>query len=143
MLYKFKARVMNMEKRIENHNIVENSLKNPAIQTLLNKSHLTKKQLETLLIWKNLKMQGGKIVIENKVKVLEKIISKGTFYRILSQAKANVKKSVITIVLLVILDLMDYDDLVMLNKVIISMFDSEKEIKEGVLSKITDIVRNL
>jgi hypothetical protein len=79
------------------------SLRDPVATLLANNSHLTKTQLETLLIdtlaenlsGKRLKYDEKALLRPTKAK-----ISRGSFNRTLKQAKENVIKSIYTILLL-------------------------------------------
>ncbi len=93
---------------MENFQRDEISLDNPIFLNLIKNSHLTKNQLESLLIWKIRKEKGLTITKDSKkVERFDKTVSKGSFYRTLTQAKTNMKKSIVTIFTLVALEIID------------------------------------
>ena len=88
---------------------VKEIINNQFIELLLNKSNLTKIQLETLLIdillddtSQNQKLNDLKAQLR-----LKGPISRGSFNRTLKQAKKNILKSIITIVLLQYLNILE------------------------------------
>jgi len=79
------------------------SINDPIARILMKNSHLTKTQLETLLIDVLAESLGGKsLKYEEKAKLrlLKTGISRGAFNRTLKQARTNVIQSVYTILLL-------------------------------------------
>lgn len=69
------------------------------IKDLVRKTHLTYRQVEALYIWS--KIGVGKVRIgKNKVKLASKIVSIGSFYRVLTQARENVSRAISTLFLL-------------------------------------------
>ena len=80
-----------------------NSLNDPIARILATDSHLTKTQLETLLIDVLAENISGKsIIFEEKarLRLTKAKISRGSFNRTLRQAKDNVIKSIYTVLLL-------------------------------------------
>lgn len=80
-----------------------NSLNDPIVKMLAKNSHLTKTQLETLLIdilAENIAGKPLKYDEKAKLRLLKAKISRGAFNRTLKQAKENVIKSIYTILLL-------------------------------------------
>jgi hypothetical protein len=88
---------------------VKDIINNPFIELLLNKSNLTKIQLETLLIDILLDdISQNQNLNELKAQIrLKGPISRGSFNRTLKQAKNNILKSIITIVLLQYLNILE------------------------------------
>lgn len=80
---------------------LKRSINDPIAKTLAENSHLTKTQLETLLIdalTENIAEKSLKY--EEKAKLRISAVSRGAFNRTLRQAKKNVIQSVYTIILL-------------------------------------------
>ncbi len=75
------------------------------VEKLLEESNLTSKQLKALILYSNNIEQ--RIVENGYVDFDGKKIPKGAFFRILSQAKENVRKSIITLILMSYIGLMD------------------------------------
>lgn len=79
------------------------SLNDPIAKILIENSHLTKTQLETLLIdvlAENLADKSLKYEEKAKLRLLEAGISRGAFNRTLKQARRNAIQSVYTVLLL-------------------------------------------
>ena len=79
------------------------SLHDPVAQLLSENSHLTKTQLETLLIdilSENITCKTLKYDEKARLRLIKAKISRGAFNRTLKQAKENVIKSIYTILLL-------------------------------------------
>jgi hypothetical protein len=75
----------------------------PLLKILIKKSHITRTQLETLLIdILSEKVTGKSIVYEDKAKLrmISSGVSRGAFNRTLAQARTNIIKSIYTILLL-------------------------------------------
>jgi len=82
---------------------LKKSLEDPIAKILAKNSHLTKTQLETLLInvlAENLSGKTLKYDEKAKLRLTKAKISRGAFNRTLKQAEKNVIKSIYTIVLL-------------------------------------------
>ncbi|MEM3731463.1 MAG: hypothetical protein QW667_06135 [Candidatus Bathyarchaeia archaeon] len=82
---------------------LKSSLNDPIVRILEKNSHLTKTQLETLLIdilAENLAGKQLKYEEKAKFRLTKAKISRGAFNRTLAQAKANVIKSIYTVILL-------------------------------------------
>jgi hypothetical protein len=82
---------------------IVNSLNDPVARILAKESHLTKTQLETLLIDALADNITGKSVIYDekaRLRLTKAKISRGSFNRTLKQAKDNVIKSIYTLLLL-------------------------------------------
>lgn len=79
------------------------SLNDPIVKILAKNSHLTKTQLETLLIdvlSENISRKPLKYEEKARLRLTKAKISRGSFNRTLKQAKENIVKSVYTILLL-------------------------------------------
>ncbi|MEM3823557.1 MAG: hypothetical protein QXH87_01345 [Candidatus Bathyarchaeia archaeon] len=80
-----------------------NALNDPIVRTLAKNSHLTKTQLETLLIdilAENISGKQLKYDEKARLRLSKAKISRGAFNRTLKQAKENVIKSIYTVLLL-------------------------------------------
>ena len=83
--------------------LVVNSQNDPVSKILAENSHLTRTQLETLLIDVLAENTSGKSVIyeeKARLRLTKAKISRGSFNRTLKQAKENVIKSIYTVLLL-------------------------------------------
>lgn len=136
-------------KRIQNQII--RTIEDPLVETLLQKSQLTKVQLETLLIDILVeKIIGNHINYEEKARLRHKTkkITRGAYSRTLKQARRNIKKSIYTIFLLGYLGILDSPDLhpflELSNKInlyvktYLKLWDKQKE---GLIS--SDILREM
>jgi hypothetical protein len=86
------------------------SLTDPIVEILHKSSHLTKTQLETLLIdvlSENISGKQLKYDDKAKMRLLKAQISRGSFNRTLKQSKENVIKSIYTVLLLGYLGIFD------------------------------------
>ena len=124
---------------MENSQKCEISLDNPVLLKLIRNSHLTKNQVESLLIWKIRKEKGLKITKSSKkVERFHKTVSKGSFYRTLAQAKKNIKRSVITLLTLVALDVTDAESIEKMLQ-ITGIFQRELiRLNESIIEKIIE-----
>ena len=95
-----------MKKLMPKENVqkmVRISLNDPIVNILLKNSHLTKTQLETLLIdvlTENISEKQLSFEEKAKLRLIRSSITRGAFNRTLKQAKNNVVKSIYTIMLL-------------------------------------------
>ena len=83
--------------------IIRSSLNDPIVNILLKNSHLTKTQLETLLVdvlTENLAENQLSFEEKAKLRLIKPSVTRGAFNRTLKQAKNNVIKSIYTIMLL-------------------------------------------
>jgi hypothetical protein len=79
------------------------SLNDPIVKTLASNSHLTKTQLETLLIdvlSENISGKQLKYDEKARLRLTKAKLSRGAFNRTLAQAKGNVVKAIYTVLLL-------------------------------------------
>lgn len=82
---------------------LKKSLEDPIVKILAKKSHLTKTQLETLLIdilAENISGKPLKYDEKARLRLTKAKISRGSFNRTLRQAEENVIKSIYTVLLL-------------------------------------------
>ena len=86
------------------------SLNDPVVKILVKYSHLTKTQLETLLIdilSENVARKPLKYDEKARLRLTKAKISRGAFNRTLKQAKENVAKAIYTVILLGYLGIFD------------------------------------
>jgi hypothetical protein len=115
---------------------IRESVENPDIKNLLKETHLTKRQLETLLIWRELKKDEKKLKIRNNIIMTEKTISKGSFYRILKQARSNIRKSISTIIILYLFELLDEKTLSILNNTINTIINADEGLRKEIMKHV-------
>ncbi|HEX69558.1 MAG TPA: hypothetical protein ENG10_04620 [Candidatus Bathyarchaeota archaeon] len=83
--------------------IIKSSMNDPIVNILLKNSHLTKTQLETLLIdvlAENFAENQLSFEEKAKLRLIKPSVTRGAFNRTLKQAKNNIVKSIYTIMLL-------------------------------------------
>ena len=83
--------------------IIKSSMNDPIVNILLKNSHLTKTQLETLLIdvlTENFAENQLSFEEKAKLRLIKPSVTRGAFNRTLKQAKNNIVKSIYTIMLL-------------------------------------------
>ena len=83
--------------------IIKSCMNDPIVNILLKNSHLTKTQLETLLIdvlAENFAEKQLSFEEKAKLRLIKPSVTRGAFNRTLKQAKNNVVKSIYTIMLL-------------------------------------------
>lgn len=98
------------------HNIYK--LNNPIVKKLIKESYFTHNQLLILLDYLH-KKEMKRQISENKdkVKIGNKIIKRGVYYRVLRRSKNKLYKSLITIILITSLGIIShYDVTSLLNK---------------------------
>ncbi|NHW00143.1 MAG: hypothetical protein HA496_11025 [Thaumarchaeota archaeon] len=111
------------------------------IGKLLEDSNLTPKQLEALLLYSSSIEQ--RIVKNGYVDIDGKKVSKGAFFRILSQAKKNVRKSIVTLILMSYTGLMDVDQFSAIMQIANIMMQSkgqDEDLIRTLLEKLKVIV---
>jgi hypothetical protein len=83
---------------------IKTFFKDPFVEILLNNSHLTKIQFETVLISRiterSQPLNSPRKTDRGKMRLRKGGVSKGSFYRTLSQAKTNIDKTLFTVLLL-------------------------------------------
>ena len=92
-----------MKLRDSVHSLLESSINDPIAKIMADNSHLTKTQLETLLIdilSDNIAGKSLKYDEKARLRLTKAKISRGAFNRTLRQAKENVTKSICTVILL-------------------------------------------
>ncbi|HYB68338.1 MAG TPA: hypothetical protein VEC97_02230, partial [Candidatus Acidoferrales bacterium] len=92
-----------MKLRDSVHSLLESSINDPIAKIMADNSHLTRTQLETLLIdvlADNMSANPLKYDDKAQLRLTKAKISRGAFNRTLRQAKENVTKSIYTVILL-------------------------------------------
>ena len=92
-----------MKLRDSVHSLLASSINDPIAKIMADNSHLTKTQLETLLIdvlADNISAKSLKYDEKAQLRLTKAKISRGAFSRTLRQAKENVTKSIYTVILL-------------------------------------------
>ncbi len=88
-------------------------LNNPIIKKLIKHSYLTHTQLEILVDYISKKQKGKRIKNNNDTIILEqKIIKRGTYYRILKTARSKIAKTILTLILITSLDIISHHDII-------------------------------
>jgi hypothetical protein len=138
-------------------NILDKTVKDPITDMLLKNSNLTRIQFETLVIDMLIDLMSDKnVTFDQKLLFRKENISRGSFSRSLQQARKNVIKSILTIVLLSYIGVFDerpFDDYVFLGErlkeyveIIQSSENKEKKsllkrIETELLEGISDLIR--
>lgn len=122
--------------------MVENNRKTDIIvEKLLKESNLTSKQLKALLLYYDNIDQ--KIVKNGHVDFDNRKIAKGAFFRILSQAKKNVRKSIITLILMSYVGIMDADQfgaIMQITSIMMQIKGQDEDLVKALLEKLKAIV---
>jgi len=87
---------------------IEEILNKPGFKILIKETNITERQLVTYIIWNKYREYNQKI--REKVMIIDKEISKGSFYRIIGQFRKNVTRAMLTIILLHLLNLVSTND---------------------------------
>lgn len=129
-----------MENTLENGKEIDRIL-----EVLLRESTLTPKQLKALVLYSS--NIEHKIIEDGVVDFDGKKVSKGAFFRTLNQAKTNVRKAVITLIIMSYLGLIDLNQLnaiMQLNDVMMklkgSKEDSIEELVKAFINRLKTIV---
>lgn len=129
-----------MENTLENGKEIDRIL-----EVLLRESTLTPKQLKALVLYSS--NIEHKIIEDGVVDFDGKKVSKGAFFRTLNQAKTNVRKAIITLIIMSYLGLIDLNQLnaiMQLNDVMMklkgSKEDSIEELVKAFINRLKTIV---
>ncbi len=111
------------------------------IDIFIRESYLTKRQLEILLDFYQRKILSKAIQNRRgKVRLNDKVISRGTYYRILSQARRNIIKAIITIIIVTSLNIVSRHDITtLINR--INIIDIEEEIAREIINLLNEIFK--
>lgn len=111
------------------------------MEKLLEESNLTSKQLKALILYSTNIEQ--RIVENGHVYFDGKKIPKGAFFRILSQAKENVRKSIITLILMSYIGLMDADHfsaIMQITSIMMQVKGQDEDLIKALLEKLKTII---
>ncbi|MGB9718428.1 MAG: hypothetical protein ACPL4E_08325 [Thermoproteota archaeon] len=111
------------------------------LEKLVKESNLTSKQLKALLLYSDNIEQ--RIVKNGYVDFDGKKIPKGVFYRILSQAKENVRKSVVTLIIMSYTGLMDtsqFSAIMQITDIMMQIKGQDEDVTNALLEKLKAIV---
>jgi hypothetical protein len=111
------------------------------LEKLIEESNLTSKQLKALLLYSDNIEQ--RIVKNGYVDFDGKRISKGVFYRILSQAKENVRKSVVTLIIMSYTGLMDtsqFSAIMQITDIMMQIKGQDEDVTNALLEKLKAVV---
>ncbi|MEM2940289.1 MAG: hypothetical protein QW304_01890 [Thermoproteota archaeon] len=114
------------------------------VEILLAESTLTPKQLKALLLYSENIDQ--KIVEEGYVEFDGKKVSKGAFFRTLNQAKTNVRRAVITLIIMSYIGLMDanqLDAIMQLNNIIMQLKEQDENTMEELISAFIEKLKTV
>jgi hypothetical protein len=118
--------------------MVERAWENDIIvETLLEESTLTLKQLKALLLYSDNIEQ--RIVKNGYVEFDGKKVPKGAFFRILSQAKKNVRRSIITLIIMSYLGLMDtsqFSAIMQITDIMMQIKEQDEDLMDSLLEKL-------
>ena len=108
----------------------------PSSESLADLSSLTRTQIETIKLQQA--ASRGEIRVSDAIKLrTNSPISKGTHYRILGQARENVKKSIVTTAIAVQLGIVRPEDLL---KIVESVSKVPLEVDDATLRNVTAII---
>ncbi len=111
------------------------------LEKLIEESNLTSKQLKALLLYSDNIEQ--RIVKNGYVYFDGKRIPKGVFYRILSQAKENVRKSVVTLIIMSYTGLMDtsqFSAIMQITDIMMQIKGQDEDVTNALLEKLKAVV---
>jgi hypothetical protein len=114
------------------------------VEILLTESTLTPKQLKALLLYSE--NMDQKIVEQGYVEFDGKKVSKGAFFRTLNQAKTNVRKAVITLIIMSYIGLMDVnqlDAIMQLNSIILQLKERDEATMEELISAFIEKLKTV
>lgn len=94
---------------------VKEEIERNKVNKLSEYSHITLKQIEIYMIWQ--KLREYDIKINDKIHIFNRKISKWTLYRILRQFKENIRKIIIDLIILDILDILTFDTINELKRI--------------------------
>lgn len=112
------------------------------VETLVKESNLTLRQLEALVFYySNI---DRKIVKNGYVEFKGEKVPKGAFFRTLNQAKTNIRKAFVTLLIIAYLGLIDINQLnviMQLNGIMMQLKDREGNVSEELLNAFLDKIK--
>ncbi|MEM3713187.1 MAG: hypothetical protein QXR97_06600 [Thermoproteota archaeon] len=113
------------------------------LETLVKESNLTSKQLEAIMFYYD--NIDRKIVRNGYVEFKGNKVPKGAFFRTLNQAKNNIRKAVVTLIIMAYLGLIDINQLniiMQLNNIMMQFKSKEGEVSEELLKAFLERLKN-
>jgi len=113
------------------------------VKTLVKESTLTLKQLEAIVFYHH--NIDRKIVRNGYVEFNGTKIPKGSFFRTLNQAKTNIRKAVVTLLIMAYLGLIDANQLniiMQLNSIMTQLKYKNEDIPEEMLQTFLETLKN-
>lgn len=111
-------------------------LNDPTIRKLIKNSFFTRNQIEILVDYIIRKRKGVMIkTCENKITVGKKLISRETYYKIVRRAREKIAKTVITLMLLSILNIISQEQMMELLDV------TSQNLNHNIINHVTDKIR--
>lgn len=114
------------------------------VEILLKESTLTPKQFKALLLYSE--NMDQKIVEEGHVEFDGKKVSKGAFFRTLNQAKTNVRRAIITLIIMSYIGLMDanqLDAIMQLNSIIMQLKEQDENTMEELITAFIEKLKTV
>lgn len=114
------------------------------VEILLKESTLTPKQFKALLLYSE--NMDQKIVEEGHVEFDGKKVSKGAFFRTLNQAKTNVRRAIITLIIMSYIGLMDanqLDAIMQLNSIIMQLKEQDENTIEELITAFIEKLKTV
>jgi len=112
------------------------------VEMLVRESNLTLRQLEAVIFYySNI---DRKIIKDGYVEFKGEKVPKGAFFRILNQAKANIRKAFVTLLIMAYLGLIDINQLnviMQLNGIMMQLKDREGRVSEELLNAFMEKIK--
>ncbi|MCS7138775.1 MAG: hypothetical protein NZ873_01805 [Crenarchaeota archaeon] len=112
------------------------------LKILVKESTLTPRQLEAIVFYYN--NIDSNIVKNGYVEFKGNRVSKGAFFRTLNQAKTNIRKAIITLLIMAYLGLIDTNQLeiiIQLNSIMMQLKNRGEDVPEDVLNAFLERVK--
>lgn len=113
------------------------------LEILVKESTLTVKQLEAIMFYYD--NIDHRIIKNGYVEFKGNRVSKGAFFRTLNQAKNNIRKAVVTLLIMAYLGLIDVNQLniiMQLNNIMMQFKNREGEVSEEMLNTFIERLKN-
>jgi|GEM_PF-1458842 len=114
------------------------------LEILVRESTLTLKQLEAIMFYYD--NIDRKIVRNGYVEFKGNKVPKGAFFRTLNQAKNNIRKAIVTLLIMAYLGLIDINQLniiMQLNNIMMQFKNREREVSEETLNAFLERLKNM
>lgn len=113
------------------------------LEILVKESTLTLRQLEAIMFYYD--NMNHKIVRKGYVEFKGSKVPKGAFFRTLNQAKTNIRKAVVTLLIMAYLGIIDINQLsiiMQLNDIMMQLRDNKGNISEELLKAFLEKLKN-